>query len=166
MSGNVAPSIHVLSPSHGGLAATLEAQLGTRVQVEDRMPQTDAVGHSDILVIDLDDTRLRLKPKVIRPLVPALKVWLVSASPIAREWLDLTLCPGVEVVRCARRDSTNQFRSVGARLLRGTAGPTGGDVAQMVVEREPGLGAVREFVRALCVSLGDPPAPRSRGGVR
>ena len=149
------PTVHVVASARTGLLAGLEERLGrhARVQHHTELPGAKAVHSMDILVIDLDDAAESPDAHTLLPLLTRLEVWLMAGErALSPSWQDAVRWPGVRLVRCDNVERAAGFDTVAAALLRRIVGPTGTEIASLVLAREPGLtgGNVAPLVRVVC----------------
>jgi len=147
------PTVHVVASARTSLLAGLEERLGShaRVQHHTRLPGAKAVHSTDILVIDLDDAAESPDAPNLLPLLTRLEVWLVAGDRgVSPSWQDAVRWPGVKLTHCDTAERASGFDTVASGLLRRIVGPTGPEIAALVLAREPGLASVAPLVRALC----------------
>jgi hypothetical protein len=148
-----APTVHVVASARTSLLAGLEQRLGrhARVQHHAGLPSAKAVHSADIVVIDLDDGPDSPDARVLLPLLTRLEVWLVAGErSVSPSWLDAVRWPGVQLIHCDGAERASGFDGVAAALQRRIEGPTGPEIAALVLAREPGLAEVAPLVRVVC----------------
>jgi hypothetical protein len=126
----------------------LEERLGRHARVLHHagLPGAKAVRSTDILVIDLDDAPESPDAATLLPLLTRLEVWLVAgARAVSPGWLEAVRWPGVKLTH-----GEEGFDAVATALLRRIVGPSGSEIAALVLAREPGLADVASLVRAVC----------------
>jgi hypothetical protein len=142
------PTVHVVASARTSLLTGLEERLErhARVQHHAGLPSPKAVHSADILVIDLDDAPESPDAPNLLPLLTRLEVWLVAGErTVSPSWLDVVRWPGVKLTH-----SEGGVDAVAAALLRRLVGPSGPEIAALVLAREPGLAEVAPLVRAVC----------------
>jgi hypothetical protein len=142
------PTVHVVASARTSLLTGLEERLGRHARVQHHMalPGAKAVRSTDILVIDLDDAAESPDAPNLLPLLTRLEVWLVAGErAVSPGWLDAVRWPGVKLTH-----GQEGFDAVASALLRRIEGPTGAEIAALVLAREPGLMEVAPLVRAVC----------------
>jgi hypothetical protein len=149
------PTVHVVASARTSLLTGLEERLGShaRVQHHTGLPGAKAVHSTDILVIDLDDAAESPEAANLLPLLTRLEVWLVAGERgVSPSWQDAVRWPGVKLTHCDTAERSSGFDTVASGLLRRIVGPTGPEIAALVLAREPGLtgGGVAPMVRVLC----------------
>ena len=147
------PSIRVLSADRAGLTCALEMALVGHVKVRHHVdvPPPNVLSEGDVLVLDLDNPPTGFNETRLGSVLCPLNVWLVTGeSRVSPRWLSLARRPNVTVVHCDARDRRNGFSAVTAALLRLFQGPTGMEICEMVLAREPVLATLRPLVYALC----------------
>lgn len=147
------PTVHVVASARTSLLTGLEERLGSHARVlhHTRLPGAKAVHSTDILVIDLDDAAESPDAPNLLPLLTRLEVWLVAGErDVSPSWQDAVRWPGVKLTHCDTAERASGFDSVASGLLRRIVGPTGPEIAALVLAREPGLAGVAPMVRALC----------------
>jgi hypothetical protein len=147
------PTVHVVASARTSLLTGLEERLGSHARVlhHTRLPGAKAVHSTDILVIDLDDAAESPDAPNLLPLLTRLEVWLVAGErDVSPSWQDAVRWPGVKLTHCDTAERASGFDSVASGLLRRIVGPTGPEIAALVLAREPGLTGVAPLVRALC----------------
>jgi len=149
------PTVHVVASARTSLLTGLEERLGAhaRVQHHTGLPGAKAVHSTDILVIDLDDAPESPDAPNLLPLLTRLEVWLVAGErEVSPSWQDAVRWPGVKLTHCDPAERASGFDTVASGLLRRIVGPTGPEIAALVLAREPGLtgGGVAPMVRVVC----------------
>ena len=151
------PTVHVVASARTSLLTGLEERLGShaRVQHHVALPGAKAVHSTDILVIDLDDAPDSPDAPNLLPLLTRLEVWLVAGErAVSPGWLDAVRWPGVKLTHCDTTERAAGFDTVASALLRRIEGPTGPEIAALVLAREPGLagegGGIAPMVRVVC----------------
>jgi len=143
-----APTVHVVASARTSLLAGLEQRLEGHAHVQQHagLPSPKAVRSTDILVIDLDDAAESPDAATLLPLLTRLEVWLVAGErAVSPGWLDAVRWPGVKLTH-----GEGGVDAVATALLRRIAGPSGTEIAALVLAREPGLVEVAPMVRVLC----------------
>ena len=143
-----APTVHVVASARTSLLAGLEQRLEGHAHVQQHagFPSPKAVRSTDILVIDLDDAAESPDAATLLPLLTRLEVWLVAGErAVSPGWLDAVRWPGVKLTH-----GEGGVDGVATALLRRIAGPSGTEIAALVLAREPGLVEVAPMVRVLC----------------
>lgn len=148
------PTVHVVASARTSLLTGLEERLGkqARVQHHTTLPGAKAVHSTDILVIDLDEAPEFPDAANLLPLLTRLEVWLVAGERGVAGWEDAMRWPGVKVTHCDAMERAAGYDTVASSLLRRIVGPTGQEIADLVLASEPGLtGAnVAALVREVC----------------
>jgi len=149
------PTVHVVASARTSLLQGLEERLGrhARVQHHVALPSAKAVHSTDILVIDLDDAPESPDAHNLLPLLTRLDVWLVAGERgVGPGWQDAVRWPGVKLTHCGDAERAAGFDTVASALLRRIVGPTGPEIAALVLAREPGLtgDVVAPMVRVVC----------------
>jgi len=149
------PTVHVVASARTGLLAGLEERLGrhARVQHHGELPGAKAVHSTDILVIDLDNGPDSPDAPNLLPLLTRLDVWLVAGErPVSPGWQDAVRWPGVKLTHCDSAERASGFDTVASALLRRIVGPSGAEIAALVLSREPGLTGegIAAMVRVVC----------------
>jgi hypothetical protein len=149
------PTVHVVASARTSLLVGLEERLGlhARVQHHTTLPSAKTVHSTDILVIDLDDSAESPDAHNLLPLLTRLDVWLVAGERgVGAGWLDAVNWPGVKLTHCDAAERTSGFDTVASALLRRIVGPTGPEIAALVLTREPGLAGeqIAPMVRVVC----------------
>jgi hypothetical protein len=147
------PTVHVVASARTTLLTGLVERLGShaRVQHHAALPGAKAVHSSDILVIDLDDAPESPDAPNLLPLLTRLEVWLVAGErAVSPSWLDAVRWPGVKLAHCDPAARASGVDAVASALLRRLEGPSGPEIAALVLAREPGLADVQTLVRAVC----------------
>jgi len=149
------PTVHVVASARTSLLAGLEERLGrhARVQHHVALPGAKAVHSTDILVIDLDDAAESPDAHNLLPLLTRLEVWLVAGERgVGPGWQDAVRWPGVKLTHCDTTERATGFDTVASALLRRIVGPTGTEIAALVLAREPGLTGeeISPMVRVVC----------------
>ena len=148
------PTVHVVASAHTSLLAGLEGRLGrhARLQHHVALPGPKAVHSTDILVIDLDDAPESPDAHTLLPLLTRLEVWLVAGERgVSPSWQDAVRWPGVKLTRCDTAERASGFDTVASALLRRIVGPSGSEIAALVLASESGLtGDIAAMVRVVC----------------
>ena len=149
------PTVHVVASARTSLLTGLEERLGRHARVEHHtsLPSAKAVHSTDILVIDLDDAAESPDAHNLLPLLTRLDVWLVAGERgVGPGWQDAVRWPGVKLTHCDTGERASGFDTVVAALLRRIVGPTGAEIAALVLAREPGLKGeeIAPMVRVVC----------------
>jgi len=142
------PTVHVVASARTSLLEGLEERLEGHAHVQHHvgLPGAKAVHSTDILVIDLDDAPESPDAPNLLPLLTRLEVWLVAGErPVSPGWQDAVGWPGVKLTH-----SGGGLDAVASALLRRIEGPTGPEIAALVLAREPGLAEVAPLVHAVC----------------
>jgi hypothetical protein len=150
-----APTVHVVASARTSLLAGLEQRLQGHAHVQQHagLPSPKAVRSTDILVIDLDEAAESPDAATLLPLLTRLEVWLVAGErAVSPGWLDAVRWPGVKLTHSAATgaEQGGGLDAVATALLRRIAGPSGTEIAALVLAREPGLVEVAPMVRVLC----------------
>lgn len=148
------PTVHVVASARTSLLAGLEERLArhARVQHHTELPGAKAVHSTDILVIDLDNASDSPDAPNLLPLLTRLDVWLAEGErPVSPGWQDAVRWPGVKLTHCDAAERASGFDTLGAALLRRIVGPSGSEIAALVLASEPGLtGDIAAMVRVVC----------------
>ena len=149
------PTVHVVASARTSLLAGLEERLGrhARVQHHAALPAAKAVHATDLLVIDLDDAADSPDASNLLPLLTRLEVWLVAGERgVSGSWQDAVRWPGVKLTHCDPAERASGCDTVASALLRRIVGPSGVEIAALVLAREPGLTGeeVAPMVRVVC----------------
>jgi hypothetical protein len=148
------PTVHVVASARTSLVAGLEERLGrhARVQHHTDLPGAKAVHATDILVVDLDDAPESPDAHNLLPLLTRLEVWLVAGERgVSPSWQDAVRWPGVKLTHCDTAERASGFDTVGSALLRRIVGPSGSEIAALVLASESGLtGDIAAMVRVVC----------------
>jgi hypothetical protein len=150
-----APTVHVVASARTSLLAGLEQRLEGHAHVQQHagLPSPKAVRSTDILVINLDDAAESPDAATLLPLLTRLEVWLVAGErAVSPGWLEAVRWPGVKLTHNAATgaEEGGGVDAVATALLRRIAGPSGTEIAALVLAREPGLVEVAPMVRVLC----------------
>ncbi len=149
------PTVHVVASARTSLLAGLEERLArhARVQHHTTLPSAKTVHSTDILVIDLDNAPESPDAHNLLPLLTRLDVWLVAGERgVGSGWVDAVNWPGVKLTHCDAAERESGFDTVASALLRRIVGPTGPEIAALVLAREPGLAGeqIAPMVRVVC----------------
>jgi len=149
------PTVHVVASARTSLLAGLEERLAqhARVQHHTTLPSAKTVHSTDVLVIDLDDAAESPDAHNLLPLLTRLDVWLVAGERgVGSGWADAVNWPGVKLTHCDAAERESGFDTVASALLRRIVGPTGPEIAALVLAREPGLAGeqIAPMVRVVC----------------
>jgi hypothetical protein len=142
--------VHVVASARTSLLTGLEERLEGHAHVQHHveLPGAKTVRSTDILVIDLDDTPESPDAATLLPLLTRLEVWLIAGQrAVSPGWLEAVRWPGVKLTHS---DAAGGFDAVATALLRRIVGPSGPEIAALVLAREPGLAEVAPLVRAVC----------------
>lgn len=146
--------VAVISRHGAGLPLALRYALGAHVDLRhfEVVPTTSQLGGCSVVVAEMaaaDDDALLTG---LRGLAGRADLWLVVAEArIGVGWLLLAREPRVQVVMCAAGGGDDLALLASALLARFGAF-TGGEIAEMVLSREPSLRAGEGLVRAVCGS--------------
>src|SRR5205823_9594914 len=100
---------------------------------------------------DLDDLPPSLAPHELVHVLTRQHIWLVAGErPVPPRWFEVARSERLELVRCDRIDRVNGFRQIITALRSRLAGPTGAEIATLVLSREPHLAEVKVLVSAVC----------------
>jgi hypothetical protein len=148
------PTVHVVASARTSLLVGLEERLARHARIEHHttLPGAKAVHSTDILVIDLDDAAESPDAHNLLPLLTRLDVWLMAGERgVGAGWQDAVRWPGVKVVHCDAAERASGFDTVASALLRRIVGPSGSEIAALVLASEPGLtGDIAAMVRVVC----------------
>jgi hypothetical protein len=148
------PTVHVVASARTSLVAGLEERLGrhARVQHHTDLPGAKALHATDILVVDLDDAPESPDAHNLLPLLTRLEVWLVAGERgVSPSWQDAVRWPGVQLTHCDTAERASGFDTVASALLRRIVGPSGSEIAALVLASESGLtGDIAAMVRVVC----------------
>jgi hypothetical protein len=143
-----APTVHVVASARTSLLKGLEERLDGHAHVQHHvgLPGAKTVRSTDILVIELDGAPESPDAATLLPLLTRLEVWLVAGTrAVSTGWLDAVRWPGVKLTH-----GEGGVDAVATVLLRRIMGPSGSEIAALVLARERGLADVAQLVRAVC----------------
>lgn len=145
--------IHLVATSKVPLLPLLARTLRSVASVRwwTSVPPVTAMRTGNSLVIDLlDGGRLLEASAVGRLLARAQALLVTGSSPVAPDWLELSQHERVRVVRCPGCSSGERFIKLVAAIEAEASGPSGAQIAAVVLEREARFAAVAEIVRTIC----------------
>lgn len=149
------PAIHVVARSEKALRNAIRASLHSlaRIRCWGTTPHRRSIGATDLILLDLCDLPADVHPAAVGSLLESANLWLVAGGmPIEPEWLEIAQRPGVTVQICAVEERAHDFRPVITRLLAYLRGPSGMELAEMIVSAEPWLRPLQLLVRAACLN--------------
>jgi hypothetical protein len=115
------------------------------------LPPASGLRTGDFLVIDLLDGGHSVQASAVAGLLSRAHALLVTGtSPVAPEWLEFSGQQPIRVVRCPSCSSSERFVKLVTAIEVETSGPTGAEIAAIVLERELRFAAVAEVVRTIC----------------
>jgi len=147
----IQPVVHLIGTSESALGALIEAAVGRNVRVRHLAAAADGrtVGPNGLVVVDLTE-REPVDPEAVGLLVASADVWLVAGQrPVSARWLTLAHDPRVRVT-CPSAARASGLREVARSIGRYICGPSGADVARLVVDHAPLFKPVGSLVTAVC----------------
>lgn len=147
------PTIHVLANGRQSLGRALSAALRdiATVRLCDAKLDWHGIAPDDAVVVDLAAYLPALHADEL-PLLPGrAPIWLVSPEgPIGPQWAWLSTHPAVRLVRCTRMQRAEGFPPIVGALVGRIAGPSSDELARLVLEREPSLQPLGDYIRVIC----------------
>jgi hypothetical protein len=120
------------------------------------IPPRYAVGPGDLVVLDLADSPEPADPERLRVLIGHTHLYVVVGSnPIQPVWLAL-LASGAQaripitIVECGPQERSGRYRVLVSRLLGRLRGPSGDELAQLVLQGERFFAPAEALVRMIC----------------
>jgi hypothetical protein len=150
-----APSVavvHVVAPTRSGLFSALHAGLADLAEVRywGQVPRRSGVAVTDILVMDMDEGNGMFSPSRVELLLKKVSLWvIVGDRPLDPEWRAIASRVHAQIIHCDAKARSEGFAFVVMALQHKLQGPTGGQLAHLVLEREPFLKSAEGLVEIL-----------------
>lgn len=148
------PVVHVVADGHGALAPLLRKGLAETATVRtwQGCPTASLVAPTDCVLVVLDDTPAELAPQAANALLGRASLILVAGTkPVAPRWLEVAARPGVTVVTTSSAALGSQSAIILSEVSARIRGPTGDELAALVLAREPVFQRAPHLVRAICL---------------
>lgn len=147
------PRVHVVCDMRSDLGHVLRVGLfnAAHVVIWTTPPQASRLAERDLLVLDLLDLpeAYVLEASVVAHRVDTILVY--GDDPVDPRWVELLSQGVVTAVRVPSRDHRHWFDSVIGVVMGRILGPSAAFITSMVIDREPGLEALEDYVRAVCM---------------
>lgn len=149
------PSLHVVARGRTTLFTLLNEHLGRAVRIRQHLtvPPVRTLGSADVLIVDLDDLQHQPIPRNLLPFLDQHEVWLAYGNgSVSAQWLEAAHWPNLHFVHCDTMSRAAGLRTLVASLVKRFLGPSGDEIAGLVLAREQRLRSVDPLVRAICAS--------------